>query len=179
MPADELALMQAPTANQQLDKLYNRHHGWLQGWLQHKLGSLHDAEDLAQDTFVRIIRSPLKEGSLREPRHYLLTIARGLTVDLFRRRTLERQYQQALAALPENQWPSEEARLLILESLMEIDALFSGLGAKVKHTFILSQCEGLTYAEIADQLGISLRTVNNYMATAMEHCCLYRLKNDL
>jgi RNA polymerase sigma-70 factor (ECF subfamily) len=39
---------------------------------------------------------------------------------------------------------------------------------------LLSQLDGLTYVQIAEHLGISLRTVNNHMAKAMEHCCLVR-----
>ncbi|MNF10559.1 putative RNA polymerase sigma factor FecI [compost metagenome] len=55
---------------------------------------------------------------------------------------------------------------------MEIDRMLDGLGAKVKCTFLLAQLDGLTYAQIAERQGISLRTVNNHMARAMEHCCL-------
>lgn len=60
----------------------------------------------------------------------------------------------------------------MLETLHEIDALLDGMGAKVKQVFILSQFEGLSYARIAQELGISLRSVNNYMAKAVLQVCL-------
>jgi len=41
---------------------------------------------------------------------------------------------------------------------------------------MLSQFDGLTYPQIAEQLNISVRSVNNYMAKAMEHCCLMQLQ---
>lgn len=158
-----------------IHSLYRDHHGWLQSWLRGRLGNVMDAEDLAQDTFIRVVRSPQELGGLREPRRFLVTVARGLTVDLFRRRSLERQYLEALASLPEPHWPSEEERAVTLETLVELDGMLAGLGGRVREAFFLSQIEGLTYIRIAETLGVSLRTVKNYMAKAMEHCCLYRL----
>jgi len=44
------------------------------------------------------------------------------------------------------------------------------LPAKVKATFLLSQLNGLTYPEIAAELGISQRSVSDYMARALNRC---------
>ncbi|TBU96269.1 sigma-70 family RNA polymerase sigma factor [Stutzerimonas kirkiae] len=168
MSSDDPALHSAVTS------LYTEHHRWLKGWLRKRLGSASDADDVSQDTFLRIIR---KRNALdiREPRHYLSVVAKGIMLDLFRRRTLEQSYQEVLASLPEAQVPSLEEQALLFEALMEIDRMLEGLGPRVRQVFILSQVEGLTYARIAGELGISLRTVNNHMAKAMEHCCLMRL----
>ncbi|WP_269147395.1 sigma factor, partial [Herbaspirillum lusitanum] len=38
-----------------MHSFYSSHHGWLFGWLRKKLGCTHNAADVAQDTFVRII----------------------------------------------------------------------------------------------------------------------------
>ncbi|MBD9413512.1 sigma-70 family RNA polymerase sigma factor [Pseudomonas sp. PDM16] len=154
-----------------LDALYRAHHGWLRDWLRQRLSNSADAADLAQDTFVRVLLAR-SAANLREPRHYLTTIARGLVIDLYRRRSLEKAYLDVLASLPEAVQPSLEEQALMLEALLQIERMLDGLGARVKQTFILSQLEGLSYAQIAQRLGISLRTVNNHMAKAMEHCCL-------
>ena len=167
--------MRSASSTDVVAELYHAHGNWLQGWLRNKLGNTADAADLAHDAFVRVIKAR-NAADIREPRHYLTTIARGLVVDLFRRRSLEAQYLEVLAAQPEAEWPSAEARALVIEALMEIDAMLDGLGPRVKRVFLLSQCEGLTYAEIAARLDISLRSVNKYMASAMEHCCLYQLQ---
>lgn len=163
----------APTAHP-VAELYADHHSWLHAWLRRKLGNADDAADLAQDAFMRVLRAR-NALEIREPRHYLSTIAKGLVVDLFRRRALEAEYLAVLAHLPEPEWPSPETRALAVEALMEIDTMLNGLGSRVRQVFLLSQCDGLTYQEIAAQTGLGLRTVNKYMALAMEHCCLYRL----
>ena len=161
------------------ETLYRDHHLWLRGWLRGRLKSSQDAEDLAQDTFLRVLRAPQKVEDLHEPRNFLVTIARGLTIDLFRRRSLEQQYLEALAALPANEWPSEEQRAITIEALVLLDAMLAGLGSKVREVFILAQFEEQTYPQIAAKVGLSLRTVNNYMAKAITHCCLYRLEHGL
>ncbi|WP_232020357.1 sigma-70 family RNA polymerase sigma factor [Methylocaldum marinum] len=156
-----------------LSFLYVSHHGWLLGWLRKRLGCPHHAADLAQDTFVRVM---LKRefDTIREPRAYLTTIAHGLVVDHVRRQELERAYREAIIRLPEPDTPSPETRLLLLETLIRIDALLNGLAPKARTAFLLSRLEGLSYPEIAKRLGVSLSSVEKYMAAAVRHCYLNR-----
>lgn len=168
MSADDFALRSA------VHDLYSSHSSWLRGWLRKRLDSHSDAADLVQDTFVRVIKAR-QATEIRQPRQYLSTVAKGLVIDLFRRRALEHSYLEALAALPEDAYPSQETQAIVLETLMEIDRMLDSLGDKVRQTFILSQFEGLSYPKIAERQGISLRTVNNHMAKAIEHCCLIRM----
>ncbi|AEV63219.1 sigma-70 family RNA polymerase sigma factor [Pseudomonas ogarae] len=172
MSANDLSLRSA------VDVLYSDHHGWLQGWLRKRLGNTFDAADLAQDTFVRVIKARTALD-IREPRPYLSMIAKGLLIDLFRRRSLEQSYLEVLAAMPQEQHPSLEEQAIMLQALMEIDRLLLGLGPRVRQAFILSQFDGLTYPQIAEHLGVSVRTVNNHMAKAMEHCCLMQIQLQL
>jgi len=169
-PAVSVRLPHQP-ASDRVDALYQTHHAWLTGWLRRKLGDQHDAADLAHDTFVRVLQSRLA-ATMQEPRSYLATIARGLVVDLWRRRALEQAYLQALETLPPEHHPSLEAQALIQEQLIRLDRMLNGLGPKVKQAFLLSVIEGVTYPTIAQRLGISERTVSHYMAKAMERCCL-------
>lgn len=168
--------MSHPTAEQAVTLLYAEHHGWLQGWLQRKLGHAADAADLAQDTFLRLLcapeHSPERQSAwqLREARAYLTVVAKRLMINLYRRRSLEAAYLEALAGMPEVCAPSPEQRLLILETLNELDALLDALPAKVRSAFLLAQLEGLGYAEIAARLAVSERSVKRYMVQAMAHC---------
>eukprot|EP01032_Pedospumella_encystans_P036726 gene36726-41568_t len=153
-----------------VETLYGDHHAWLQGWLRRKLGNACDAADLAQDTFMRVLGRPRELAELREPRAWLTTIAHGLAVDHVRRKTLERACLDAIAHLPEPQAPSPEAQLMLVEALVRIDAMLDGLAPKARSAFLLSRLEGLGYNEIARQLGVSLSSVEKYMATAIRHC---------
>ena len=151
--------------------LYSDHHGWLQGWLRRKMGNAFDAADLAHDTFLRVL-ARRDTPRLLAPRAYLGAIARGLVADFFRRKDIERAYLEALATLPEAHAPSLEARAIVLEALVAIDNMLDGLKPAVRQAFLLSQLDGLTYEQIAQQLGVTKRTVSNYMCKAIEHCYL-------
>ncbi|OBV40109.1 sigma-70 family RNA polymerase sigma factor [Janthinobacterium psychrotolerans] len=152
-----------------LGTLYSDHHGWLQGWLRRKMGNACDAADLAHDTFLRVL-ARRDTPRLLAPRAYLGAIARGLVADFFRHQDIERAYLDALAALPETHAPSLEARAIVLEALVAIDTMLDGLKPAVRQAFLLSQLDGLTYEQIAQQLGVTKRTVSNYMCTAIGHC---------
>ena len=154
---------------QQVRSLYSDHHGWLHGWLRHKLGCAHQAADLAHDTFVRALSVP-RLDDLREPRAWLTNVAHGLMVNHLRRQALERAYLEALAVRSVAWAPSPEERAVILETLYEIDAMLDGLTPRARKAFLLSQLEGLSYADIADRLGVSVSMVKKYMLQAMTHC---------
>ena len=154
-----------------VESLYQSHHAWLRSWLRRRLRDDHDAADLAQDTFLRLMVS--RDGhALREPRAFLTRIAHGLIVNLWRRRDLEQAYLQALALRPEACAPSPEQRALVLEALLEIDAMLHRLPGRAREAFLLAQLGGHTYADIGLRLGVSERMVKKYMAQAMLQCLL-------
>lgn len=153
--------------------LYSQHHGWLHSWLRSQLGNAADAADLAQDTFVRLLRAR-QVSPLKEPRAYLSSIARGLMIDQFRRRALERAYQESLANLPEGEAPSEEYRMVILDTLERLDRALHQLKPRVRQAFLLAQLDGLSIAQIALRLNVSRATIERDLAKALGTC--YRLR---
>lgn len=163
------------TSPDPVTELYVSHHGWLQGWLRHKLGCAQYAAELAQDTFVRILGTRQdKLHELREPRAYLTTVARGLVIDHYRRRELERAWLESLSHLPESVTASPEHRLLILETLIALDRLLDSLSSKARAAWLYSRLDGLSHAEIADLLGVSVARVRQYLATAARQSYVLR-----
>lgn len=162
-----------PSYDVNLRILYSDHHSWLNGWLRSMLGNAADAADLAQDTFVRLLnRRELLE--LKAPRAFLRTVARGLVIDHWRREELERAYLESLARLPEHEMPSPESRELVLELLENIARMLDGLKPNVRRAFLLAQCEGMPYKQIAEHMAISLRSVERHVADALYHCYLLK-----
>ncbi|MBM3117329.1 sigma-70 family RNA polymerase sigma factor [Jeongeupia naejangsanensis] len=158
-----------------LGPLYRDHHRFLHGWLRRKLGCSFEAADLTHDTFLRLLMAPPERcADIAKPRSFLTTIARRVMVDHFRRQALERAYLDVLAQQPEALAPSPEERALLLETLIEIDAMLDRLNPKARQAFLLSQLEGLSYADIALRLDVSVSSVKKYMAKAIEHCLLFQ-----
>ncbi|TBU92179.1 RNA polymerase subunit sigma [Stutzerimonas kirkiae] len=154
-----------------LDQLYREHHAWLYGWLRRRLCKREDAADMAQDTFLGVLRSGQAE-QLREPRAYLQTLAKRMLWDFWRRQELERNYLAALAELPETCAPSEEELALLSEAILLLDQLLGDLPDKVRHAFLLNRLEGMTHPQIAAHLGVSLSTVERWIRQALVHCYL-------
>ncbi|WP_350305757.1 ferric citrate uptake sigma factor FecI [Photorhabdus viridis] len=161
-----------------LESFYGAHHGWLKNWLTPKLQSSFDADDVAQDTFLRVITNDSLQ-TIRDPKSFLCTIAKRVMIDLFRRNALEKAYLELLAQQPEALIPSPEIRQCQLETLQQIDQMIDGLSSKMRQTFLLSQLESLTYSDIASRLNVSVSSVKKYMAKATEHCLLFRLEHGL
>lgn len=161
--------MEAEAQSRAVNLLYHDHYGWLRKWLQRRLGCTHQAADLTQDTFLRLLTSPHVE-SIIEPRAFLTTIAKRVLANHYRRREIERAYLEALAVMPEAQEPSPEATAIVLEALVEIDLLLDGLPVLSKQIFLLAQVDALPYAAIARELDISISTVKRHLLKAARFC---------
>jgi RNA polymerase sigma factor (sigma-70 family) len=159
-----------PPLHGDIAALYTDHHGWLQSWLRRRLGNACDAADLANDAFVRLLTRPRSFDSHEGARAYLSTMARGLCVDLWRRREIEQAWLDALAARPAAVEPSAEQRVAVLQALFEIDAMLARLSAKAAQAFVMAMALEMTDKEIAAELAVSDRMVRKYLAQAMLHC---------
>ncbi|WP_313696883.1 sigma-70 family RNA polymerase sigma factor [Achromobacter sp.] len=153
-----------------VEQLYRHHHGWLQGWLHRKLGDSGDAADLAQDTFVRLMAARRPPVLREEPRALITHIAKGLLVDHWRRRAVQQAYLDAIAHLPEPQVPSPETGLMIVQTLVAIDAMLQRLPAVTREMFLMAQLDGLTLQEISQQTGKPVITVRRHLRKALMAC---------
>lgn len=164
MVANGLGLYQ-----ERVEDLYQHHHGWLQGWLRRRLGNAFVAADLAQDTFVSVL-STGRAIEIREPRPFLVTVARRLMAHHHRRHLLETSYLALLAALPGELAPSPEESLQSIQALQQVDRALDGLPSKVREAFLLAHLESLSYAAIAERLGVSTSSVKQYLTRANQQC---------
>ncbi|MFT4266591.1 MAG: sigma-70 family RNA polymerase sigma factor [Xenophilus sp.] len=166
MASTEFALQQS------IEGLYAGHHGWLRGWLRRRLGSAPDAEELAHDTFVRIIASRDALLGVQEPRAFLTTIARRLLVDRLRREAVSQAYLDELARIAQSLpgYPSPDQILMAVQALEQIGAALQDVAPKAREAFLRHYLEEQTQAEIARDLGVSKRMVQKYLVQALLQC---------
>ena len=67
---------------------------------------------------------------------------------------------------------SPEERLMVVQTLQRIDAMLDGLPGVVRSAFLMAHIDDLAYADIAQRLGVSERSVKRYMVQALEQCIL-------
>lgn len=150
---------------------FRRSSDWLLNRLWRRMGCSFDAEDIASATFAEMAEIADK-ASIRESRALLTTISQRLTTDLWRHRTVERNYLALLASSPDSTVISAEDLYEIVQSLLSIEAVLARLPANAREAFLLCQLDGLTYAEIAERLSVSVSMVRKYMTKALTECYL-------
>jgi RNA polymerase sigma-70 factor (ECF subfamily) len=138
--------------------LYRAHSGWLLRRLRRRFGA-EIAEDLVQDVWVRMLGRPGVDA-IRSPRAFLLTVAARLTMDRARR---PRPEARELDDEQDGGAADQAERLLLTQIVRQMPA-------PLRHVFLLSRFEGLTYESIAERLGVSVKTVEWRMSKALAHC---------
>ena len=162
-----------PPRSDTLDALYQGYHGWLLGWLRRRMQCPHNAADLAQDTFIRVLTAGAYVAP-REPRAFLATVARRLLIDNGRRQRLEQAYREELERCASylEQAPSPEQIHQAIQVLEGIDRALARMHPRVRETFVLRHLEGLGQEQIARQTGVSIRTVQKDLVEALLICDL-------
>ena len=158
--------------------LFRAHYPWLCARLRRYLGASPSVEDIAAETFLQLLESP-GLTPIREPRALLTTIAHRLIYQLWRRRDLERQHLEQLQHLDQHQAISPEEQVQLTQALHGLERTLGRLPGKVRATFLLSRIDGLTYAQIAARLGISQRSVSDYMIRSQASCARHSANQSL
>lgn len=166
VPDRALARLAARGDRGALTVLLDRHAAALFNHCRYLVRDIEDAEDIYQETMARAFSSV---DSLRDPgafRGWLFSIARHLAVDLFRGRTRS-------CALPEGDTlpggQHEESPLERIEVREEQRAVAQAIGkltSKHQKLLVLREVDGMTYAEIADHLGVSMGSVESALLRA-------------
>lgn len=157
------------TGEHSIESIFRNHHTWLCRWLGRRMGSRDRADDVASEVFTRVIALSYVD-SIKEPRALLATIARRVIYELRRRGDLQRAYEAAVAALPEQLVASPEEQAMVCEALRMIDKALGSMSLKARAAFLYSQVDGMTYAQIALQLGVSQSRVRQYVAQGFRNC---------
>ncbi|MGE8187787.1 sigma-70 family RNA polymerase sigma factor [Pseudomonas sp. NPDC086278] len=158
--------------------MFRAHYPWLCARLRRYLGASASVEDIAAETFVQLLESP-GPTPIREPRALLTTIARRLIFQLWRRRDLERQHLEQLCKADLVAGPSPEELAHLSQTLKRLERTLDRLPGKVRATFLLSRVDGLTYPQIAAELGISQRSVSVYMTRSHALCTAHSANESL
>ncbi len=151
--------------------MIRRHHDALVGFLRRRLRVSEDADDVAQETYVRLMQY---EGSreIRSPASMLFRIAINVANDLGRfqvaRRESDRRSLDDVELVCE--LPSAERELEARQDLELLYQAIAELPPKCRQVFLLSRVQKMTYPQIARHCGISLKMVEKHISRALTIC---------
>lgn len=128
-----------------------------------------EADDIVQEVFVKIWESRDKLGDCKLLNSYIFTIAYNTSIDLIRKRINNAKYLNHLkSSVVINYTPAIISQIEFDDLNTQAKELIANLPDRQKQVYLLHREEGLTYAEIAEQLGISRNTVENHMGKALK-----------
>jgi RNA polymerase sigma factor (sigma-70 family) len=140
-------------------------------FIARRVRSTVDARDLAQETYVRLLRLERKD-LIRDPRPYLYRIAANILYEFelgrkadtagLMRWSAERRADSEAGTL------DEDIETMALRKRLE--SALSGLSPKCRAVVILHRRDGMTYDEISGELGISASMVKKYLSQGLLHC---------
>ncbi len=177
---DDTALVDALVSGeaQALERVYDRHGRGVYSLALHLLGDRALAEEVVQETFLKLWRQPAAYQSSRgRLQSWLLGIAHHHCIDLLRRRKLEQRHRAA-PPLPTDGEPSPnpfetlrqtsdeanpEASTQLAEQRRTVANALGRLPAEQRMPIELAYYRGLTQVEIATQLGQPLGTIKTRM----------------
>lgn len=154
------------------EAIFKRYYPRLCAFAERLLHSPDGARDAVQDVFVAIWKQKETCQGCDNLRVYLFTSVRNRVFKLLRhqrvvdrareRMTLE-QRSPGVGAAPETPEDEMEAR----ELAAAVERIVGELPERSREAYLLHRREGLSYAEIAGVMGVSVRTVENHIARAL------------
>jgi RNA polymerase sigma-70 factor (ECF subfamily) len=152
--------------------LFQRHRRQLLWYLLRLTSSREDAEEIAQEAYLRLLRVDGLECDAVRARNYLFRTATNLVRDNYRRRTA--RCEQLHVVLDDLQVEAEDTALdRIVDFEMAADivlAILRGVPPRPRQAFLLHFGHGITYEQIALELGVSKKTVERDVVNTLEIC---------
>jgi RNA polymerase sigma-70 factor (ECF subfamily) len=150
------------------DLIYEKYARKLYGFTLKYLKSTEETEELVQSVFLKVWENHKilrKESSFKS---YLFTIAYNEICNIFKRRSHLQKF--ICQQLTENSLTSSVTEELIdYDSILEqVNLIIAKLPERQKTIFQKSRLEGKTSKEIANELGLSSGTVDNYISESMK-----------
>ena len=149
------------------DLLYEKYSSKLFRFSFSLLKNHEDSKEIVQETFLRVWEKRHEIDSSKSFRSFLFTISYHLIIDQLRLKLKDQEYRSFL----KEYFKAAEVKIYSeadYETLnRQVAAVIAELPAKRKQIFTLSREKGLTQKEIAEQLNISVKTVENQINLAL------------
>jgi RNA polymerase sigma-70 factor (ECF subfamily) len=154
------------------EQLVERHQRMVIGTVGRMLGTNSDAEDIAQQVFVRVWKNVKRYEPRAKFTTWLLKITRNLVFNELRRRSrhpavpLQSETDEEERPLKDEHAVSPDATLLEHELQEAVDAAIAQLPETQRMAVVLRRYEELSYEEIAEALDQSVSAVKSLLFRA-------------
>jgi RNA polymerase sigma-70 factor, ECF subfamily len=158
MTSDEALMLEFQAGSRAaFEELFARYHKALYGFFGRRLNNPERAEDLAQETFLAVIRA----ASRYEPRALVRTYLYGIALKL-----LAAERREVSTSSTSGQFAPEPKTERTPESVLWVRQAMEKLDAPEREILMLREYEQLSYYDIAELLRIPVNTVRSRLFRA-------------
>lgn len=156
------------------ETLYARYKNRILTFVYRYAGDRDWAEDLTQEVFLKLYRSPRSFDPRNRFVTWLFAVARNLTIDFLRRRkpvvplVVEGEDGEFMVPHESAEGDSPMDMLLLKEMEENLQRVLLTLSDKLREVFILCAIQGLSYEEVARIVGCPPKTVSSRLSRARE-----------
>lgn len=171
LPADKVLVEKiCKNDRQAFEKLFRKYYASLQRFLWGYVKNQQVAEDLVQESFVRIWENREDLNPDKKIKTYLYKIGRNLAIDHNRHKKIVREWEEEKKALHSFSSVDNTIDDKLHKKIMvtRVKKAIEDLPERRRLVFILSRYDGMTYKEIAEKLDISVNTVDTQICRALQ-----------
>ncbi|MCC4616732.1 RNA polymerase sigma factor [Xanthomonas campestris pv. asclepiadis] len=153
-------------------QVFTQHGSVLRGFFVRR-GANEDAEDLVQETYLRLLRAHQDQGkAIANPEAYLYTVALNLAREQAARRKQAplridemEQFSQLLAASDDVEDAAHRQ-----QRQQRLQALLATLPERTCAVLVMQYRDGLSYKQIAERMGVSAHMVKKHVVRGLSAC---------
>lgn len=152
-----------------VERLFREQNRALIAFLQCRLNSLSDAQEVAQEAYLRMLTMDNRE-EVDSLRSYLFKVAGNLAIDRLRKRKVRSEFAivQSQEESVDEHSPAHHA--VAVEQVAGVRRALSELPPKTAQAFVMHVIEGRDFSHVAQTMKLSERMVRYHVANALAHC---------
>lgn len=146
--------------------LFDKYYDSIKSFIYYKIGDIDLSEDIAQEAFVKFWESRDKV-ILETIKTYLYTIANNLMLNHIKHGKVVLQFEQKQNKKDGEVETNPEYKMELDEFQNTLNDTISAIPEKSREVFLMNRIDGLTYNEISERLGVSVKAIEKRMSKAL------------
>jgi RNA polymerase sigma-70 factor, ECF subfamily len=156
------------SADMAFEQLFKEHFKGLYAYAYTILKNEAQAEETVQNVFYKIWEKNIQPEIETSAKAYLYKAVYHESLNYLKHQKIKAQYQSHVMQHNKKQAESASKRVLVKELEARLRQAMNELPEQCRTIFQMSRFDGLKYQEIASELGISVKTVENQMGKALK-----------
>jgi RNA polymerase sigma-70 factor (family 1) len=146
--------------------LFKEYNQQVKNYIYYKTGDVNLADDVVQDTFLKFWEKK-NEIRMQTAKALLFTIAGNLSLNKLEHQKVVFQFANNVTQSPFASSPEFEMELKEFDH--KLQKAIADLHEKNRVVFLMNRIDGMTYQEIADNIGVTVKAVEKRMKKALDY----------